>query len=216
MNIVSTQILEQKPHFASIKFELLPYLVRKQFLTRPTPPDPEQFKSAASTGSSEIPDEFCCCCFVMPHDGGYCVRANSLPSYVQANMDIAKGGLSRFEKLPEPLETVKEGNFALRSFSADSSRGAGVDVSNGCVIKKSCVGPHCTIGSNVRLTNCILMDHVKIANKVSISNSIVCSNAEICEGASLKDAQVGFNVTVEAGAVIKGESISGDVDDDDE
>ena len=143
-------------------------------------------------------------------------------------------------------------------------------VSNGCVIKKSCVGPHCKIGSNVRLTNCILMDHVQIAdkvctrpfscsrlfclpfrtvshrcsprttqyapspdiirrplpaalhalarppNQVNIANSVICSNAEVCEGASLKDAQVGFNVTVEAGAIIKGEAISGDVDEDDD
>ena len=28
------QLLELKPHFASIKFELLPYLVRKQFLAK--------------------------------------------------------------------------------------------------------------------------------------------------------------------------------------
>ena len=131
-------------------------------------------------------------------------------------MDVAKGGHTRFEKLPETNEPVKEGNFVLRSFAADSSRGVGVEVSNGCVIKKSCVGPHCSIGSGVRLTNCILMDHVKIADKVTIANSILCSNAEVCEGASLKDAQVGYNVTVEAGAVIKGEAISGDVDEDDD
>lgn len=209
-------MLEQKPHFASIKFELIPYLVRKQFLTRAPVAGAEPFKCAPPTRSSKIPDEFCCCCFVMPHDTGYCVRANSLTNYVQANMDIAKGGLTRFEKFPESFEAVKEGNFALRSFSSDSSRGVGVDVSNGCVIKKSCVGPHCTIGSNVRLTNSILMDHVKIASKVTITNSIVCSNAEICEGATLKDAQVGFNMTIEAGAVIKGEAVSGDLDGEDD
>ncbi|KAL1507917.1 hypothetical protein AB1Y20_007522 [Prymnesium parvum] len=208
------EVLESKPHFASIKFELVPYLVHKQFLTKPDPVQ-ESVGSSVKPSSSGIPEEFCCCCSVMPHDSGYCVRANSLPSYVQANMDVAKGGLTRFEKLPEVNEAVKEGNFALRSFSADSSRGVGVDVSNGCVIKKSCVGPHCTIGSNVRLTNCIIMDHVKISDKVTIANSIICSNAEICEGVSLKDAQVGFNVTVEAGAVIKGEAISqGDLEDD--
>jgi len=157
---------------------------------------------------------FDCCCYVLAHDGGYCVRTSSAASYLQANMDVAKGGITRFDKLPESTEAVKEGNFALRSFSADSSRGAGVEVSNGCVIKKSCVGPHCIIGSNVRLTNCVLMDHVKIHDRVHATNSIICSNAEICEGASLKDAQVGFNVTVEAGAVIKGESVSGNVEDE--
>jgi len=213
------EVLERKPHFSSVKFELLPYLVRKQFLTKP--PNPEtQYGEAAEpaakpAGDGGMPGQFCCCCYVMPHDGGYCVRANSVAGYLQANMDVAKGGVTRFEKLAELQETVKEGNFALRSFSADSSRGAGVEVSNGCVIKKSCVGPHCSIGSNVRLTNCVLMDHVKIADRVNITNSIICSNAEICEGASLKDAQVGFKVTIEAGAVVKGEAIAGDVEEDD-
>ena len=43
-------------------------------------------------------------------------------------MDVAKGGVTRFEKPPEPCETLKEGNFAHRSFSMDSSRGVGVEV----------------------------------------------------------------------------------------
>ena len=55
-------------------------------------------------------------------------------------------------------------------------------------IKKSSIGPHCRIGSNVKLTNCILMDHVVIGDKASLSNTIVCGNAEVREGASLKDS----------------------------
>ena len=45
-------------------------------------------------------------------------------------MDVAKGGVTRFEKLPEVSETLKDGNFAHRSFSTDSSRGVGVEVSH--------------------------------------------------------------------------------------
>ena len=90
----------------------------------------------------------------------------------------------------------------------------GVEVGGRTAIKKSCIGPHCRIGSGVKLTNCILMDHVVVHDKVTMSNCIVCSNAEVGEGASLKDAQVGMGVTIEPGAVVKGEAIDNDREDD--
>jgi len=34
-------------------------------------------------------------------------------------------------------------------------------------IKRSAVGPHCKIGSGVRMTNCVLMDHVTIRDKAT-------------------------------------------------
>ena len=45
-----------------------------------------------------------------------------------------------------------------------------------------------------------------------MSNSVVCSNSEVREGASLKDVQVAAGVTVEAGANHKGESITEEMD----
>lgn len=206
------EVLEAKPNFASAKFELLPYLVRKQFLSKANlpaaatrPPDPSTpVRPSSSSLLPAAPDDFRCSCYVLPHDSGYCLRANTLASYIQANMDVAKGGVTLYEKVTEENEAVKETNFVLRSFSSDSSRGVGVEVGGRSTIKKSCVGPHCVIGSNVRLTNCILMDHVKIADKVNILNSIICSNAEIGEGASLKDSQVGLVVVGGAHGLLEG------------
>jgi len=31
---------------------------------------------------------FRCCCLVMPPDAGYCVRANSIPTYTQARLRV--------------------------------------------------------------------------------------------------------------------------------
>jgi len=204
-------VLELKPNFGSVKFELLPYLVRKQFLSQAnlsiTPAKP---RALQVKGSSALR----CCCYVMAHDAGYCQRVNSLASYMQANLDLARGGVSHFDKAPEPNEQLKEGNFAAKSFSAECARGAGVEVGGRSSIKKSTVGPHCRIGSSVKLTNCVLMDHVVLHDKVSMSNVVVCSDAEIGEGASLKDAQVARGVTVEAGAVIKGEVVTGETESD--
>lgn len=218
------QILELKPHFASIKFELLPYLVRKQFLAKgnlslPKPGLTAQtalaMSSSPAASAAQRSDNsggggFRCCCLVMPPDAGYCVRANSIPTYTQANLDVARG--DRFDKAVElaaggdPILS-KEGNFALKSFSQDSARGFGVEVGGRSSVKKSSVGPHCRLGAGVKLTNCILMDHVVVHDKVTMSNCIVCSNAEIGEGATLKDAQVAVGVTVAPGATIKGEAV---------
>jgi hypothetical protein len=48
-------VLDHKPHFSSAKFELLPYLVRKQFLDQANLPLPQaeaQPQQAAATSSA--------------------------------------------------------------------------------------------------------------------------------------------------------------------
>ena len=218
------EVLELKPHFSSAKFELLPYLVRKQFLSKGNLPQARlaagRSRSAShALGMSASParrqlareGDFRCGCYVMPHSSGYCVRVNTLAAYTQASLDVARGGVTHFERPPEPQEAAPaEGNFVLRSLSADSARGEGVEVGARSSVKRSCIGPHCRIGAAVRLTNCIIMDHVTIGDKVNMSNCIVCSNAEVGEGASLKDAQVAQGMRVEAGAVHKGEAVAHD------
>ena len=222
-------VLDQKPHFSSAKFELLPYLVRKQFLSKGNLPQARlaagRSRSAShALGMSASParrqlareGDFRCGCYVMPHSSGYCVRVNTLAAYTQASLDVARGGVTHFERPPEPQEAAPaEGNFVLRSLSADSARGEGVEVGAHSSVKKSCIGPHCRIGAAVRLTNCIVMDHVTIGDKVNMSNCIVCSNAEVGEGASLKDAQVAIGMRVEANAVVKGEAIAEDHEEED-
>jgi translation initiation factor eIF-2B subunit gamma len=213
-------VLDLKPHFSSAKFELLPYLVRKQFLSTANLSLPQQqhhLGQALSMSSSVAAaratrtagsDRVRCCCFVVPHDAGYCMRACSIAAYMQANLDICRGSTAQFDKAAEPNEMVKEGNFVLKSISADSARGAKVEVGARSSIKKSAVGNHCKIGAGVRLANCVLMEGVVVHDKVNMSNCILCKGAEVLEGASLKDAQVGSNVTVEAGMVIKGEALT--------
>jgi len=209
-------ILEMKPHFVSVKFELLPYLVRKQFLSlanlsqMPPPPTPTP---GVNPQLSAPTSPLRCCCYVVAHDAGYCTRVNSIPTYTQANLDLSRGGVAQLEKAAEPPETAKDGNFASRSFSSDCAKGVGVEVGARSTIKKSAVGPHCRIGANVKISNCVLMDHVVVHDKVTMSNVVVCSDAEIGEGASLKDAQVGKAVSIEAGAELKGEAIVEDSQD---
>ena len=184
-------VLDLKPHFSSAKFELLPYLVRKQFLSTANLSMPQQqvhLEQALSMSSSTAAaraantagnDHVRCCCYVVPHDAGYCMRACSIASFMQANLDICRGGAAHFEKAPEPNETIKEGNFVLKSISADSARGVRVEVGARSSIKKSAIGANCKIGSGVRLANCVLMEGVVLHDKVNMSNCIVCKGAEV-------------------------------------
>jgi translation initiation factor eIF-2B subunit gamma len=276
-------VLELKEHFVSAKFELVPYLVRKQFLSKanlskaklaaarrasgaadgavdsvasgggsaPTatgsgPPTVTRAPSdvactkGGGAGSGAVGgggavgsasafamaageatrrqldhDDFRCCCYIMPHDAAvYCLRVSSLKEYVQANLDVSRESrVTHYEKAEASEGTVvKEGNFVHKSRDRDSTLGEAVEVAGRTAIKKSSIGPHCRIGMNVKITNCVLMDHVVIGDKVSMSNSVVCSNSEVREGASLKDVQVAAGVTVEAGANHKGESITEEMD----
>ena len=111
-------VLADKPHLSSAKFgaslrhsdvahaccavirmpsacvraaELVPYLVRKQFLAQRTlevPPPSPSAALAKSSSRSAIEAAggapFRCCCFVMPADAGYCTRVTTVPAYLQA------------------------------------------------------------------------------------------------------------------------------------
>jgi len=57
---------------------------------------------------------------------------------VQANLDVCRG--VAFERPPDPIEQLKEGNYVARSISADSARGTGVEVGARSSIKKSAIG----------------------------------------------------------------------------
>jgi len=226
-------LLDLKDHFSSAKFELLPYLVRKQFLPKTNlegfrtarrkpslgEPDapPAEESDALSMAAGKLAREqvthkadFQCCSYVLPHGSAYCIRASSVKEYAQANVDVSRESRVTSYDKAEQMDgaTVKEGNFVHKSRDRDSTFGEGVEIAGRTAIKKSCIGPHCRIGSGVKLTNVILMDHVVIGDKVNMTNVIVGANAEVREGASLKDSQVEAGVHVEANAIIKGEAVT--------
>ena len=75
--------------------ELVPYLVRKQFLAQRTlevPPPSPSAALAKSSSRSAIDAAggapFRCCCFVMPADAGYCTRVTTVPAYLQASLSF--------------------------------------------------------------------------------------------------------------------------------
>nr|GLL26735.1 translation initiation factor eIF-2B subunit gamma [Ipomoea trifida] len=77
-----------------------------------------------------------------------------------------------------------------------------------CSVKKSIIGRHCRIGSNVKVVNSVVMNHVTIGDGCSIQGSVICSNVQLQERVVLRDCQVGAGFVVTAGSEYKGESLA--------
>lgn len=123
------------------------------------------------------------------------MRANTLTSYLEVNLEVARGAIKQPGAVPP-----SKGEVGGRSgFGAECVRGEGVELGQQTVVKRSVIGDHCRIGANVKLANCVVMDHVQLGDRVNATNCIICSNAEVRQGATLKDCRVGAAFTVEEG-----------------
>jgi translation initiation factor eIF-2B subunit gamma len=97
-------------------------------------------------------------------DGGICARANTLGSYLDTNLRLAKGagaaakaGVSRQSSLTEVSTKTQIGG--------DSLVGDGCKIGDRCSVKRSVIGPHCTIGKNVKISDSVVMEHCHIEDK---------------------------------------------------
>jgi translation initiation factor eIF-2B subunit gamma len=79
-----------------------------------------------------------------------------------------------------------------------------VDVKNW---KGAVVGRNCTLGTKVRLNNCLIQDNVKIGDNVILQNTIVGASAVIGENCNLNECQVAPGKEVPPGTKEKGESL---------
>eukprot|EP00004_Rigifila_ramosa_P026330 TRINITY_DN8154_c0_g1_i1.p1 TRINITY_DN8154_c0_g1~~TRINITY_DN8154_c0_g1_i1.p1 ORF type:complete len:461 (+),score=96.71 TRINITY_DN8154_c0_g1_i1:90-1385(+) len=216
------EVLEIKK-FTSIKYELVPYLVQKQF-ARPRPDtikgkilqgpaDMQQLAHSfsVSLNSDAIPGgdtqlvpkpSIRCCAFVS--DSGLCVRANTIETYWELNRELAKTP-SQFSV--RPWDQEREAYFAdpgvdiglKATIGSESVVAAGVKIGERSVLKRAVIGRHTQIGKDVRITNAIIFDHVVISDGCNITNTIVCSNAHLQERVTLKDSTVGMKYQVPAG-----------------
>uniref|UniRef100_M8CTP6 Translation initiation factor eIF2B subunit gamma n=1 Tax=Aegilops tauschii TaxID=37682 RepID=M8CTP6_AEGTA len=84
----------------------------------------------------------------------------------------------------------------------------GSQLGDKCGVKRSVIGRHCRIGSNVKIVNSVVMNHVVIEDGCHIQGSVVCNNVQLQERAVLKDCQVGAGYTVTTGSDHKSESLA--------
>uniref|UniRef100_A0A8D0DY13 Translation initiation factor eIF2B subunit gamma n=1 Tax=Salvator merianae TaxID=96440 RepID=A0A8D0DY13_SALMN len=183
--------LVENRSITSIKSELIPYLVRKQFSSsEPNNKDHDQKKrdqksldiysflkddSLFQLGTDKLCwnnhrgdmnvafHEGKIRCYVHIMKTGLCYRVNTLGLYIEAN----------------------------RQVGSDSIVGASTEVGEKTAIKHSVIGTSCVIKEKVKITNCIIMNSVRIEEGCSLQNCVVCHNAVIEKGSDIKDCLIG-------------------------
>ncbi|KAJ1619471.1 nucleotide-diphospho-sugar transferase [Pavlovales sp. CCMP2436] len=195
-------LLEARPELSNIRYDLVPYLLRHQYIHAERAL-PEALDMNLSVSGHDQParhfrttdhSRIQCAVVIESATGAVCVRANTLTSYLEVNLEIARGALGG--KVGGEVAEVG----GKTGFGNDCVRGKGVAIGLSTTVKRSVVGSHCRLGSGVKLANCVVMDHVTFGDKVSLSNCVICSNAEVREGATLTNCQVGASFTVDKDA----------------
>ncbi|XP_028327863.1 translation initiation factor eIF2B subunit gamma [Gouania willdenowi] len=92
---------------------------------------------------------------------------------------------------------------------SDSMIGAGCHVADKTSIKRSTIGISTTVKEKVKVTNSIIMHGVTIEEGCNIQGSVICSNAVIGRGADLKYCLVGNGQRIEPEAERTNEVIVG-------
>ena len=128
----------------------------------------------------------------------YCLRANSICSYLLANRTLAK----QFNdtRVPGTCELGAKAQVGQYSLVGEHCR-----IGERTIVKRSVVGPHANIGTNVKITNSVVLDQCVIEDNVKLDGCVVGSKVVIKEKVSLKGCEVASQFTVEAGMSIKGE-----------
>ncbi|KAM6219424.1 translation initiation factor eIF2B subunit gamma [Rhynchocyon petersi] len=91
----------------------------------------------------------------------------------------------------------------------DSLVGADTQIGGKSAIKHSVIGSSCVIGDKVSIINCLLMNSVTVEQGSSIQGSVICNNVVIEKGAEIKDCLIGSGQRIEAKAKRVNEVIVG-------
>ncbi|XP_057356139.1 translation initiation factor eIF-2B subunit gamma isoform X2 [Manis pentadactyla] len=230
--VIKGSILQKS--ITSIRSELIPYLVRKQFSASSQQGQEEKdedlkkkelksldiysFMKEANT-LTFAPYDACwnACqrdlsrsqvrCYVHIMKEGLCSRVSTLGLYMEANRQVPK-------LLPVlcPEESLVHSSAQIVSkhlIGVDSLIGPDTQVGEKSSIKHSVIGSSCVIRDRVTITNCLLMNSVTVEEGSNIQGSVICNNAVIERGADIKDCLIGSGQRIEAKAKRVNEVIVG-------
>ncbi|XP_047123195.1 translation initiation factor eIF2B subunit gamma isoform X1 [Hydra vulgaris] len=211
----------------NIKSDAIPLIVRKQFSVQkksvkdmglktvksddskdihsflPSSKESKYITEYSSYQGSCLKDSIKCHVYV---SDSFCLRVNTIPSYIFMNRQLSKlkdiAPNLEYKRL-HPTTAVNEKS----QIGNDCLVGESTTCAQNTSIKKSVIGKHCVICSNVRITNCIIMNHVTISSGSNLHNSIICDNCYIQENASLTNCQVSAGQTVKENRNLKNEVV---------
>lgn len=203
------RLLDIRPAISSVRFDLVPYLARRQHAL------------ARTSRASDLPlpgNDVRVSAHIV-EDVGFITRANSVTMFREANLRVAAGALVGLLSIEDDTDDMQEKKGKGKEKNKDGGKkgkkrdkkdttpvfataGERTSVSSDCVVgenvtagdrvslKKSVVGPDCTLGTGVKLNGCVLMQGVSVADGANLSACVVGKGAVIGPNAVLKECRI--------------------------
>ncbi|KAL6516386.1 hypothetical protein OROGR_019691 [Orobanche gracilis] len=186
-------------------------ILLSQLLSNASMPSFHEIYALGPAGSAPTSRKTHKCCVYIANKSKYCARLNSIQAFSDMNRDIIGDANHLSGYTFSAHNNIIHPSTVLGSKSTVGPQcmlGEGSEMGDKCSVKKSVIGRHCRIGSNVKIVNSVVMNYVTIGDGCSIQGSTICSNVQLQERAMLKDCQVGAGFVVTAGSEYKGESLA--------
>lgn len=214
-------------NISSVKSELLPSLVRKQFRTpHYTPKEQKENKSVFDFIETDPVEEALAKLEAFELDLS---DPRSPPAYNRRSSMYPKSLITCFAHRPTVSHMIRVNNWVafceanrlmlkantvkversevVRSH-IDGMLGAGSTVGERCAIKRSIIGANCKIGDGCKLTSCIVQDGVTIDDGVVLSGCLLCQNVNIGSKTEMSNCIVGPGQKISPEANFTNESIN--------
>eukprot|EP00040_Diaphanoeca_grandis_P018331 m.96373 g.96373 ORF g.96373 m.96373 type:complete len:442 (+) comp26890_c0_seq1:113-1438(+) len=202
------EILKLHQGISSIKGELIPYIVRKQFSSlKNKDGEPSELKKIIPMNSFALhkrENPILCYAYVVPVGGvgnALCVRANTTQLYHDANRKVAGcvPKLLAIDAASLPLVDPLFEKPDKLQMGGDCMVGVGSKVDTNCTFKRTIIGKHCVIGAKVQISDSIIMNHVTIGDGCIVKNSIICNDTYIGQSCNITFCQVDAKYSMEDG-----------------
>lgn len=191
---IASHLLPARPQISSVRFDLLPYLSRRQF----------SLAQLMSSENANIPFPGCLedpvkvSYMTVDHDI-FSKRANTASKYLSVALAVTAGALDSYLYEIEARKKGKASKPEKPSFASsghrvnvshDSSIGEGCSAGDRSSVKKTLLANAVHIGSNVKLNGCVVLRGVSIGDGSNLAACIVCSGASVGKNCSLRDCRV--------------------------
>ncbi|GAW82298.1 translation initiation factor EIF-2B gamma subunit [Plasmodium gonderi] len=224
-------IMEHKNDFSSIKYDLIPYLVKIQNTPRAAAYySKSEFKfnmyktlinkyedghddngldpkegNATQCNPIDHENVESVVCYVQPKSNGFCQRINNLSNFIKANLLFC---VSRHEQLknvlpPYCLFLMNDNNQLYKDCVINSH----FEHEENITLKKSVLGKNVKIKRNSSVSRSIFMDNITINENCQIQNSIICNNVIIEDNCKLIDCIVRENSIIEKNGIFERETL---------
>lgn len=196
-------LITSEREIETIKGELVPSLVKKQFSREQVaeiPPKDDMltmindFSANRISNCKQVNDIKC---HAYLYKDGFCLRANSIITYTEANKQVPKQLNSFFEEDNSDVQLISTGvKYNKYQIGPDCMVGESTTIDEKSSLKRSVVGRHCKIGKSVKIANSIIMDHVTIEDGCTVSGSIICENSSLSTKCEIKDCILGHGNSI--------------------